>query len=117
MGRRVLPPGYLSLTNEMIDTFNLELNLLTFSSERDILTGGMGWESQGKMDVCLLTCPASSLPVWTVLNAAGDGAQAEQGGWTSCKAEEGSADHHGIRDRGPSCRQETCGYLQLDPSS
>lgn len=36
------PPGYLSLTNEMIDTFNLELNLLTFSSERDILTGGMG---------------------------------------------------------------------------
>lgn len=56
------PPGYLSLTNEMIDTFNLELNLLTFSSERDILTGGMGWESQGKMDVCLLTCPASSLP-------------------------------------------------------
>lgn len=56
------PPGYLSLTNEMIDTFNLELNLLTFPSERDILTGGHGRGSRGKMDVCLLTCPASSLP-------------------------------------------------------
>lgn len=36
------PPGYLSLTNEMINTFNLELNLLTFPSERDILTGSKG---------------------------------------------------------------------------
>lgn len=57
------PPGYLSLTNEMIDTFNLEVNLLTFSSERDVLTGGHGvGEAREKMDVCLLTCPASSLP-------------------------------------------------------
>lgn len=56
------PPGYLLLTNEMIDTFNLELNLLTFPSERDILTGGMGRGSRGKMDACLLTCPAVQQP-------------------------------------------------------
>lgn len=31
-------------TNEIINTFNLEQNLLTFPSERDILTGGEGSE-------------------------------------------------------------------------
>lgn len=82
------PPGYLSLTNEMIDTFNLELNLLTFSSERDILTGGMGWESQGKMDVCLLTCPASSLPA--VEHPERCWGWSPSSGWTSHRAE-GSA--------------------------
>lgn len=33
-------PFYLSFTNEMINTFNLEQNLLTFPSERDVLTWG-----------------------------------------------------------------------------
>lgn len=42
----------------MIDTFNLELNLLTFPSERDILTGGMGKGTQGEMDGSLQTRPA-----------------------------------------------------------
>lgn len=99
------PPSYLSLTNEMIDTFNLELNLLTFPSERDILTGSMGRGSQGKMDVCLLTCPASSLPAAErpgSSRAAGDGPRAQQGGWTSHRAGEADrqgrapAHHHGI---------------------
>lgn len=34
----------------MINTFNLEQNLLTFPSERDILTGGRGVVVQWKMD-------------------------------------------------------------------
>lgn len=46
------PPGYLLLTNEMIDTFNLELNLLTFPSERDILTGGHG-KGEPRQDGCV----------------------------------------------------------------
>lgn len=101
------PPGYLSLTNEMIDTFNLELNLLTFSSEGDILTGGMGRGSRGKMDACLLTCPASSLPAAEhpggSIRAAGAGPQARCGGWRSCRAGEAGrapAQHHGISDKG-----------------
>lgn len=36
-------PFYLSFTNEMINTFNLEQNLLTFPSERDVIDWGW-WE-------------------------------------------------------------------------
>lgn len=54
------PPGYLLLTNEMIDTFNLELNLLTFPSERDILTGGMG--GGARKDGCVPPNLSSQLP-------------------------------------------------------
>lgn len=47
-----VPPFYLSFTNEMINTFNLEQNLLTFPSERDILTRGVGvlvrWKMNGR---------------------------------------------------------------------
>lgn len=45
----------------MINTFNLEQNLLTFPSERDVLTGGRGGVSateDGWLDGRLLTCPS-----------------------------------------------------------
>lgn len=45
----------------MINTFNLEQNLLTFPSERDVLTGGGGGVSatgDGWLDARLLTCPS-----------------------------------------------------------
>lgn len=45
-----VPPFYLLFTNEIINTFNLEENLLTFPSERDILTGGEGEWVPGEMD-------------------------------------------------------------------
>lgn len=48
----------------MINTFNLEQNLLTFPSERDILTGGSGGVSameDGWLDGRLLTCPRVSV--------------------------------------------------------
>lgn len=48
----------------MINTFNLEQNLLTFPSERDILTGGsgsVGAVEDGWRDGRLLTCPRVSV--------------------------------------------------------
>lgn len=48
----------------MINTFNLEQNLLTFPSERDILTGGRRGVSameDGWLDGRLLTCPRVSV--------------------------------------------------------
>lgn len=48
----------------MINTFNLEQNLLTFPSERDILTGGRGGVSameDGWLDGRPLTCPRVSV--------------------------------------------------------
>lgn len=48
----------------MINTFNLEQNLLTFPSERDILTGGSGSGGaveDGWRDGRLFTCPRASV--------------------------------------------------------
>lgn len=48
----------------MINTFNLEQNLLTFPSERDILTGGRGGVSameDGWRDGRLFACPRASV--------------------------------------------------------
>lgn len=50
----------------MINTFNLEQNLLTFPSERDVLTGGergVGAVEDGWLDGRVFTCPRVSVCV------------------------------------------------------
>ena len=80
------------------------------------------------MDVCLVTCPASSLPAAEhpgSSRAAGDGPQARRGSWRSRRAGEvgrqgrAPAHHHSICDkgRGASCGQKTCGHPQPGPSA